>query len=335
TPAQRYAGWVSNVVAPLEQFIDEPADPREFYVDLQEIAEGESGSVYAAALAPGAPHHRLELPPLVKARDADDAANGRRKLIAIKCIALLPDGSPKLVDVQRELVLLRGLRCEHVLGMDALYVDLVEDALWIRMELMERSLADVVGLVDEGLRLQKPRVIARFARDMLQALDYLQKHRIAHRDLRSDNLLLNSEGVLKLTDFSNAVLVTPESPTRSDPVGVMYWQAPEVFNQPYDPLKIDVWSVGATVWELAEATPPFSDAQQPAERWPPISDPALYPPAFHDFLRLCSEPAATRPSPSELIELPFIQKACGRPVIVQLLSQCMAIEQALQHGSRT
>ncbi|KAJ7456908.1 hypothetical protein FB451DRAFT_1564329 [Mycena latifolia] len=282
TPAHRYAGWVAATVAPLEDFIDEPVDPRDFYCDLQEIAEGESGS----------------LPPLVHARDVDDVENGRRALVAIKSVALLPGGSQKLTDVQRECRLLHGLL----------------DALWIRMELMERSLADVVGLVDEGLRLQEPRIIARFASDMLLALDYLQRHNIAHRDLRSDNLLLNSEGVLKLTDFSNAVL------------------APEVRSGAYDPLKIDVWSVGATVWEIAEATPPFSDTQQPAECWPPVTEPALYPPAFHDFLRQCSEPAASRPTPKALLQTPFLQKACGRPVIVQLLSRCMAIEQALQAG---
>ena len=41
----------------------------------------------------------------------------------------------------------------------------VEDGLWIRMELMERSLADVVGLVNQGLMVQE-RMIARFASDV-------------------------------------------------------------------------------------------------------------------------------------------------------------------------
>ncbi|KAJ7607403.1 hypothetical protein FB45DRAFT_1135466 [Roridomyces roridus] len=225
TPAKRYAGWVAAAVAPLEDFIDEPIDPRDFYCDLQEIAEGESGS----------------------ARDAEDVAawaagdGGDQERFA---------GSGG--DAQA------CGRAARVLGLDALYVDLMDDALWIRMELMERSLADVVGLVDAGLRIQEPRVLARFASDMLQALDYLQKHGIAHRDLRSDNLLLNSQGVLKLTDFSNAVLVTPEEPLATEPAGVLFWQAPEVRSGSYDPLKIDVWSVGATIWELAEANPPFA-----------------------------------------------------------------------------
>ncbi|TFK37694.1 hypothetical protein BDQ12DRAFT_685120 [Crucibulum laeve] len=330
SPFQRYRGWLSEVVAPLEDFIDEAVDPRDHYLDLQEIAEGESGSVFTARLSEKNAA-RLRLPPLIKAKDSDDIANGRIALVAIKSVAILPSGSPKLVDLRRELGLMRGLWHENILGMDALYVDLVEDSLWIRMELMERSLADIVGLVGDGLMLQD-RMIARFASDVLNALEYLQRHHIAHRDVRSDNLLLNSRGILKLTDFSNAVQVTAESPMCSDPAGVIFWQAPEIRTPPYNVLKVDVWSLGATVWEMAETEPPFSETQQFAERWPPLRQPELYSPAFHEFLRRCSEPVSSRPDPSDLIKSSFISNACGRPVIIQLLSQCMAIEKVLQDG---
>ncbi|PPQ74324.1 hypothetical protein CVT26_004244 [Gymnopilus dilepis] len=333
SPFQRYRGWLSDVVAPLEEFIDEAVDPREHYLDLAEIAEGESGSVFAAILNP-ATAHKLRLPPLIKAQDADDVVNGRVKMVAIKSVAIVPSGSPKLVDLERELRLMRGLGLGHenVLGMDGVYVDLAEDSLWVRMELMERSLADIIGLVGNGLQLQE-RTMARFTSDVLCALDYLQKHHIAHRDVRSDNLLINKHGVLKLADFSNAVQVTKENPMRSDIVGVPYWQAPEVRRPPYNAMKVDVWSLGATLWEMAQQDPPFADTQQLADRWPPLSQPELYSPAFHDFLRRCSEPALSRPSPADLLKSPFIvQKACGRQVIVLLLQQCMAIEKLLQEG---
>lgn len=164
SPFQRYRGWLSAVVAPLEEFIDEAVDPRDYYLDLHEIAEGESGSVFAARLAESN-LHKLKLPPLVKAHDSDDLANGRTTLVAIKSVAILPSGSPKLIDLERELTLMKGLWHDNVLSMDAVYVDLVEDTLWIRMELMERSLADIIGLVGEGLMLQD-RMIARFASDV-------------------------------------------------------------------------------------------------------------------------------------------------------------------------
>jgi len=164
TPFQRYPGWLSSVVEPLEQFIDEAVDPRDYYLDLHEIAEGDSGSVFASRLTK-TNRHKLKLPPLIKARDADDLANDRTTLVAIKSVAILPSGSPKLDDLERELSLMKGLGHEHVLSMDAVYVDLVEDTLWIRMELMERSLADIIGLVPEGLMLHD-RMIARFASDV-------------------------------------------------------------------------------------------------------------------------------------------------------------------------
>lgn len=167
SPFQRYRGWLSAVVAPLEEFIDESVDPRDHYLDLNEIAEGDSGSVFASVLNPETAH-RLRLPPLVKAKDADDMMAGRTVLVAIKSVAIVPSGSPKLVDLQHELTLMRGLCHENVLGMDGVYVDLQEDSLWVRMELMERSLADIIQLVDYGLQLQE-RTIARFASDVSHA----------------------------------------------------------------------------------------------------------------------------------------------------------------------
>ena len=54
---------------------------------------------------------------------------------------------------------------------------------------------------------------------------------------------------------------------------------------------------------MAQTEPPFSDTQQFAERWPPLRQPELYSPAFHDFLRKCSEPPSSRPNPSDLLKV--------------------------------
>lgn len=147
TPAQRYPGWVSEVVAPLKAFIDGKTDPRDLFSDLQEIAEGESGSVYAARVM------------------STPSSSADPTFVAIKQVALVPSGSAKLVDLQKELTLLKKVRHENILTMEALYVDLVEDALWIRMELMDRSLADILNLAEEGVALSEAH-IAQFARDV-------------------------------------------------------------------------------------------------------------------------------------------------------------------------
>lgn len=82
------------------------------------------------------------------------------------------------------------------------------------------------------------------------------------------------------------------------------------FSPPYNALKVDVWSLGATVWEMAQAAPPFADTQQIADRWPPLQKPKLYSPAFHEFLRQCSEPAASRPDPNELNKVHVFNLFC-------------------------
>lgn len=74
----------------------------------------------------------------------------------------------------------------------------------------------------------------------LTALNFLQAHGISHRDVRSDNLLVNHNGVVKLgelhaqcqgtrtdtvlADFSNAVKVLQHQPLCDEPAGVIYWQ---------------------------------------------------------------------------------------------------------------
>jgi hypothetical protein len=129
----------------------------------------------------------------------------------------------------------------------------------------------------------------------------------------------------------------------NEPAGVIYWQVSGLFEQfdvvpvphtlshyrrrkcegklrsdlricassrsdfcsgPYDPLKVDVWSAGATVWEMAQTQPPFADytdARKIGNRWPPLSYPELYSRPFQEFLFLSSQPASTRPCPSELL----------------------------------
>jgi len=110
----------------------------------------------------------------------------------------------------------------------------------------------------------------------------------------------------------------------------------------YDPLKVDVWSLGATMWELAHGDPPFADVQDTRRiaavvgtQLPPVRQPDALSRSFHDFLHLCSQPAASRPDPDELLNAHFVRTACSRSEIVRLLGQCKAIdEQQLLRQSR-
>jgi hypothetical protein len=153
----RYPSWLAAGVLPLAEFIDDSSDPRALFTDLQEIAQGESGSVYSACAAPTvASQFRSSTPTSTVSEispegdEADDGfAQSKQGLVAIKCVPLLRGRTEKLADLRRELELARALRHANVLRMERLYVDVAEESLWIGMELMDRSLADVLAVVGE------------------------------------------------------------------------------------------------------------------------------------------------------------------------------------------
>jgi hypothetical protein len=162
---QQYDGWVSEVVSPLREFIDGEINPRDHYLDLQEISERPGGSILYFARLADSNREKLNLPQRVKDKDHSDLVSGRITFVAIKSIPIMPKGSPKLAELYRELCFMRDLSCENILGMDGLYIDLVDDALWIRMELMTRNLSSIVQLNAEGLVLSDSQ-IARCTRDV-------------------------------------------------------------------------------------------------------------------------------------------------------------------------
>jgi serine/threonine protein kinase len=69
---------------------------------------------------------------------------------------------------------------------------------------------------------------------------------------------------------------------------------------------VDVWSVGATIWEIIEGSPPFLDIEDPSDfgdRWPPLQRANEFSVSLHQFLRLCSEMDDWRPHPDELLDV--------------------------------
>ncbi|KAJ7270969.1 hypothetical protein C8J57DRAFT_1468164 [Mycena rebaudengoi] len=240
TPAHRYAGWVAAPVAP----------SRSSSTSRSTRATSTSGCAISRRASPGASSTRSSRAthPCSSRRSLRRVILGRgegRPARAIKNVALILDYDDeeggvgqKLVHLRRELEVLRGLQCEQMDGCN--------DKLVWAVELVFLALI-VMGLVAAG---------GREYCAMLQALGFLYNHRIAHRDLRSDNLLLNGEGVLKLIDSSNAAQSrqAARTPCLSRTGGHC---------GSYDALDVDVWSVGATVWEIAEVRPPFSDTERP------------------------------------------------------------------------
>ena len=90
---------------------------------------------------------------------------------------------------------------------------------------------------------------------IVRGLECLHDMKIVHRDIKSANLFITSEGVLKLGDL-NVSKIAKKGMLQTQ-TGTPYYASPEVWkDQPYDS-KSDIWSVGCVLYELATLFPPF------------------------------------------------------------------------------
>ncbi len=106
------------------------------------------------------------------------------------------------------------------------------------------------------------REVARLGAQVADALDYAHKQRVIHRDIKPSNLLLDAQGNVWVTDFGLAKLVEGDDLSHShDLVGTLRFMAPERFRGVTD-ARGDVYSLGATLYELLTLKPAFDERDQ-------------------------------------------------------------------------
>ncbi|GBG33230.1 Protein kinase, putative [Hondaea fermentalgiana] len=133
-----------------------------------------------------------------------------------------------------------------------------QEELYIILELMDGgALTDCLG---RGVNWDESD-IAYVARESIQGLAFLHKYHRLHRDIKSDNILVDYHGRVKLADFGFSVGLTEEENKRKSVVGTPYWMAPELIRGLEYDSKVDVWSMGITVIECCEGEPPLIDEQ--------------------------------------------------------------------------
>ena len=164
--------------------------------------------------------------------------------------------------------------------------------------------------------------VAFVAREMLSGVLYLHQNHLAHRDIKSANVMLSVKAEIKLIDFG----LTRDM--RDGPqvhmVGSPYWMPPEMIRLEPHGFPVDVWSSGICLIELLEGKAPNRDnslkamflvgigeAPEPSSKW------SLECRKFVESMLTINQ--SDRPKPDELLEDPYLKKCCQIKTMQQML----------------
>ncbi|BGP35216.1 Protein kinase [Rhodotorula toruloides] len=293
----------SQIMAKLRS-VCSPADPNALYTKIKKVGQGASGSVFVAkVLADGA---------RVAIKQMDLSHQPRKELIVNEILVMKESQHPNIVNF-----------------LDSFLVGGSE--LWVVMEYMEGgALTDII----DSNTLQEDQ-IACISNETCKGLRHLHAQSIIHRDIKSDNVLLDARGHVKIskssaflaTDFGFCAKLTDQKSKRATMVGTPYWMAPEVVKQKEYGAKVDIWSLGIMAIEMIENEPPYLDEEPLKALYliatngtPTLKKPEKLSKELKNFLAVClCVDVKSRATADELLEHEFLKKACPPAALAPLL----------------
>lgn len=244
------------------------------------------------------------------------------RVVAVKKIKLgLPTEAKDGINrtALREIKLLQELKHQNIIGLLDVFGH--KSNISLIFDFMDTDLEVII--LDQSIILKRSD-IKSYLMMTLQGLEYLHLHWILHRDLKPNNLLINSQGVLKITDFGLAKMFG--SPTRplTHQVVTRWYRSPELlFGARLYGTAVDIWAVGcigaelmlrkpflAGDTDLSQLTKIFEVCGSPSERnWPGVSK-------LPDYIKYTDMPQ---------IPLEEIFTASGDDFI-ELIHQCLLLD---------
>ncbi|XP_045449529.1 cyclin-dependent kinase 2 [Melitaea cinxia] len=173
--------------------------------------------------------------------------------IALKKIKLEnePEGVPSTA--LREISVLRELN--HPAVVRLLDVLLADTKLFLVFEFLHMDLKRLMDITKGPL---KPDLVKSYLKQLLDGVAYCHAHRVLHRDLKPQNLLIDAEGHIKLADFGLARAFGIPVRAYTHEVVTLWYRAPEILlGAKFYSTAVDVWSLACIYAEMASGTTLF------------------------------------------------------------------------------
>lgn len=135
-----------------------------------------------------------------------------------------------------------------------------ERELTLVFEYLDQDLKKYLDVCDNGL---EPAIVKSFLFQLLTGVAFCHHHRVLHRDLKPQNLLINREGELKLADFGLARAFGIPVKSYTHEVVTLWYRAPDVLlgSKNYS-TPVDIWSIGCIFAEMVTGVPLFSGSPE-------------------------------------------------------------------------
>ncbi|XP_017042402.1 mitogen-activated protein kinase kinase kinase 13-B isoform X2 [Drosophila ficusphila] len=137
-----------------------------------------------------------------------------------------------------------------------------------------------------------PSRLVSWSKQIALGMQYLHSHKIIHRDLKSPNILISTNEVVKISDFGTS-REWNEISTKMSFAGTVAWMAPEVIRNEPCSEKVDIWSYGVVLWEMLTCEIPYKDVDSSAIIWGVGNNslkllvPSTCPEGFKLLVKLC------------------------------------------------